>query len=160
MEKLESDIQELAQKCVTAMKRAKKNKPKSNFQKLLEDAVGDDDDDFSQDYECQDDDSADNQDKDDDDQNSFEMKEREKELGQMLLMDAAAARGDDNTSNNAEDGNRSPTELNEDEKGLSIKGEELSYEDLFKKNKSRKRGDRHSYAPNSGQNSLQNEAGG
>ena len=42
-EKLESDIQELASKCVAAMMRVKKAKPKSNFMKLLEDATANDD---------------------------------------------------------------------------------------------------------------------
>ena len=44
MEKLESDICELAAHCVAAMRRVQK-KRKSNFQKLLEEAVGNQDDD-------------------------------------------------------------------------------------------------------------------
>lgn len=40
-ENLENDIIELAQKCIEAMQKSKKSKPKSNFQRLLEEAVAD-----------------------------------------------------------------------------------------------------------------------
>ena len=38
---------------------------------------------------------------------------------------------------------------------IGIKGEELSYEDLFRKNKKRARGERHSFAVNSSSGPLQ-----
>jgi hypothetical protein len=73
-----------------------------------------------------------------------------------IMLDAH--KDDGNASDNAEIGqadlDAEVLQMDTNEK-IGIKGEELSYEDLFKKNKKRARGERHSFAVNSNSGPLQ-----
>lgn len=80
--KLESDIMELAAKCVAAMRRAKKHKPRTRFNQLLaQELQFDDDQDDEQEIMDEDDDADEEIDDDEEDQDEEECgQEREAQI--------------------------------------------------------------------------------
>ena len=77
--KLESDIMELAYKCIMAMRRAKKNKPRTKFNQLLAQEMGiddDDDEDLEDDGEVEGDDDEDEENDEDSEEENEEVEEQ------------------------------------------------------------------------------------